>query len=296
LTRPDGSQDESLETILADFEGKAAELIRLVTKETYVLSLRDKETLTQYVALMFARTTARRGLSGKISAYIRNAYKELSTDPAWLQRQALLYERITGKPTSCEQISQATSRVLEKMARPQHVKNGFVQGLLQLAGGIFGELADKPWQIWESPESIQFITTDNPVITLKADTWGSFMPGWGLRTPGLITVFPISPKCCLIIGATGRYWRRATPRDVNGMNKGLVLCMDRWAYSAARSEDIEWLVNQTGGSLRYGENIFVPAWMNNASEHIKAKVAHATEHPVPGPIVKPPLSSGFGSH
>ena len=276
VTRADGSRDESMETILSTFEGRGAELLRFVGNEAYVLSPRDKEAFTGYVALIFARAAARRALTAKILSSIRQAYQELSTDPDWLHAQVVEYERFSGVLTSPEQISTATRKVLDKLARPESAGNGFVQGLLRIAQSIFALLADKPWQIWEAPESLQFVTSDNPVITIKADTWGSFLPGWGFNTPGVITVFPVSPRCCLLIGASGRYWRRATVRDVNGVNKGLVMCMDRWAYSAVRSDDIEWLVNHTGGSVRYGENAFVPGWMNNASEDIKAKVREAT--------------------
>jgi hypothetical protein len=269
-----------MEKILAALETKSAELLPLLNYETYVLSQRDEETLVGHVALTFARTNARRGLTAKILDQIRDAYKELAADPIWLEEQAQAFEGFSGVVTTPGEISAATGKVLEKLAKPEHANDGFVQGLLRLAEGIFRDLRGKPWQIWEAPEPMQFITTDNPVITLKADTWGAFTPGWGFRTPGVTTIFPISPSRCFVIGesvgAGRRYWRRATARDVNGVNKGLIACMDRWAYSAAFSQDIEWLVNNLGGSVTYGVNAFVPAWIDNASEHIKAGVREAT--------------------
>jgi len=275
-----GGRDESMEKILAALETKSAELLPLLNYETYVLSQRDEETLVGHVALTFARTNARRGLTAKILDQIRDAYKELAADPIWLEEQAQAFEGFSGVVTTPGEISAATGKVLEKLAKPEHANDGFVQGLLRLAEGIFRDLRGKPWQIWEAPEPMQFITTDNPVITLKADTWGAFTPGWGFRTPGVTTIFPISPSRCFVIGesvgAGRRYWRRATARDVNGVNKGLIACMDRWAYSAAFSQDIEWLVNNLGGSVTYGVNAFVPAWIDNASEHIKAGVREAT--------------------
>jgi len=276
VTKSDGSNDESMEEVLSVFEAIGAELLRRLNFETHVASLRDEETLVGYIALTFARTNARRDLTTKILDSIRNAYEELSVDPSWLRDQVVAYQRFSGVLTSPEEISKATERVVQKLAKPEQANCGFVQGLLRVAESIFRELQGKPWQIWEAPESAQFITTDNPVITLKLDTWGAFSPGWGFRTQGVIAAFPISPRCCVVvgesIGAGRRYWRRATLRDVNGINQALVMCLDRWAYSAARSEDIEWLVNHVGGSVRYGVNAFVPAWLSNASENIKAKV------------------------
>jgi len=300
VAKADGSRDESMETILATFDGKGAQLLRLVRNETYVMSSRDEETLIGYIALMFARTTARRSLGMRILGHIRDAYEELAADPAWLSEQAAAYELFSGVLTSPGEISAATGRVLAKLARPEHRNNGFVQGVLRIAEGIFTEIRGGPWQIWEAPGPTEFITTDNPVITLRAEALG-FSPGWGFRTPGVTTVFPIAPSCCLVIGAgvgpRRRYWRRATLQDVSGVNKGLVMCMERWAYSATRSEDIEWLVNHLGGSIRYGVNAFVPAWAKNASQHIKAKLRGVIRPHVPkiGPQAVQAGTSGINS-
>jgi len=210
-----------------------------------------------------------------ILGHIREAYKELASDPEWLQEQASAYEAFSGVATSLEGISTAASKVLAKLSKPEFVNNAFVQGLLQVADAIRADLKDKPWQIWEAPGQAQFVTTDNPLITLKREMQG-FLPGCGFGTPGVTSVFAISPSCCFVtgggIGPGRRYWRRATSKDVNSVNRALVMCMDRWAYSATPSEDIEWLVNRFGGIVKYGVNAFVPTWMNNASEHIKAKI------------------------
>jgi hypothetical protein len=279
IAKPDGSLDESMETVLANFDSRGARILRLIGYETFVASTRDVETLFRYIALTFARTNARRGLTAKILRYILNAYKELASDPAWLQEQARAFEQFSGLLTSPEEISAATRRVAEKLEKPEYVRSGFVEGLLLLAESLFGELQGRPWQIWETPEPTRFVTTDNPVITLKADVLAGFTPGWGFRTTGVTTFFTISPRCCVVIGnrlRVDRHWRRATAGDVNGVNKALVMCMDRWAYSDSRSDDTEWLVNQIGGSIRYGVNAFVPEWLNRASEIIKARVRDAT--------------------
>ncbi len=280
VTKADGSQDESMERTLSALEAKGASLLPLICYETYVLSEADKDALIGYIALIFARTSARRALTAKIFGQIRDAYRELAEDPIWLGEQVAAYGRFSGVFADTEEISAATVRVLEKLAKPGEVNNGFVQGLLRLAEGIFRDLNAKPWQIWEAPDGCEFITTDNPVITLKADTWGTFSAGWGFRTPGVTTIFPVSPDCSFVIGdgiGTGRrYWRRATVKDVDGVNRGLIACMARWTYSATNSQEVDRLVNHLGGTVSYGVNAFVPAWMSNAPEHIKARVRQVT--------------------
>ena len=278
VTRPDGTLDESMESALAAMDGAGARILHLIDYETFVASTRDVETLFRYVALTFVRTNARRGLTAKIINYMRDAYEELARDPAWIQEQVRAYEQFSGILTSAEEISIATRRVAERLARPEYTKNGFVQGLFRLAQSLFAELRGRPWQIWEAPGSTRFVTTDNPVITLKPDVLAGFSPGWGFRATGVTTFFTISPSCCVVIGnglRVDRHWRRATRGDVNGVNKGLIMCMDRWAYSDCRSDETEWLVNHVGGSIKYGVNAFVPEWLTNASESIKTRVRDA---------------------
>jgi hypothetical protein len=279
VRKNNGGCDESMEEILATLEEGGATLLPLLSCETYVMSSRDHESLIGYMALAFARASARRDLSKKMFGYIRDAYKELVVDEVWLREQVGAYEYFTGVLTSPEQISGAFKKVIQRMSDPEQANNGFVQGLLRLAEGIFTDLRSKPRQIWEASERSQFITTDNPVITLRADTRGAFSPGWGFRTPGATAVFPLSPRCCFVIGdgipVGSRYWRRATPRDVGSVNRALAMCMDRWAYAADRSSEIEQLVNRVGGSVRYGVNAFVPAWMRNAPNDIKEKIRNA---------------------
>ena len=276
VTLSDGQVDESVETILAGFDDKAATLLRLFAHETYVLSPKDKEAFTECLALIFARTTARRELTGKIARHIRDAYAELSSDPEWLQEQAKINEELSGKPTTLKEASRSVARVLTRISTPEYVRNSFIQGLFHLASGVYEELSGKSWQVWEAPERSEFVTTDNPIITLKPDTWGRFFPGWGLRSEGLKIAFPLSPIHCLLIGADGRHWRRVTPNDVNLINKALVLCMDRWTYSASYSEDIRVLVDSIGGTVRYGEQAFVPVWMNEAPTYFRARVRDMT--------------------
>jgi Protein of unknown function (DUF4238) len=290
ITLSDGRRDESLEGILARFEGRSMPALRSVGNETYVLSTPDREILARYIALVFARTTARRGLSGKILSDLRNTYKELSRNPEWLRKQVLLYSRLSGISVGSEQVLQAVEKVLERLAKPENTRSGFVEGVLGIAERISREIVNKHWQVWEAPDSTEFITSDNPVVTVTADNWGRFSPGWGFRTLGVVTMFPVSPACCLIIGSTGRYWRRATVRDVKGVNQALVMCMDRWAYSASYSEDLEWLVNHLGSSVRYGENAFVRNWNDN-SEYLRAKVIEVTDQAASKVVFQQPASS-----
>lgn len=273
----DGASDESVETLLAELEGPGAKLLPLISYETFFISPKDAEVIAAYVALLFTRTTARRKFSAKIFEDIRKAYKELTIDPGWLRDQAARYKHFSGADATPDEISNIFLKVLDRLAKPEHIRNIFVQGLLHLANEILTDLVGKPLQVWEAPELSPFITTDNPVITFSAAS-GRVSTGCGFRTPGFIAAFPVSPRCCVVIGEgiRGRPWRRATAAEVNYINRALVQCMDRWAYSRKFSAATRQMVDAVGGSLRYGVNIFMRDWMKNATEDIRAKVRSAT--------------------
>ena len=270
-----GRCDESLEDSLAGSHDCEISLIRNLTRETYVAGVRDSEKLAWYVAAMFARTTARQNGSARLQKEIHDAYKELTREAAWQEQQVAFIEQFgrSGTPAEIEKIA---AKVLEKFEKPEQVKNGFVQSVIPIAEGIFNLLVGKPWQIWEAPESNEFITTDNPVITFAPNGMGSFSDGCGFSTPGVITMLTISPQHCLVIGVAEPRWRRAQAQWVSELNKALVMNMDRFAYSAFRSDALAELVNQIGGCKRYFDDSFVPTWIGNRREYLKTKIAELT--------------------
>ena len=268
-TTKSGVVDESLEGHLASLEGEAVEPLRLISNQCYWLSLGDKKKLATYIGLMFSRAGARRTGTGKMWDEVRSAYEEASKDPTWALKQISRYEQLTGKSISQQDFSAAVARVLQRTGTPEERKNMFLLNLFRLADKISEDLIAKPWQIWDATSPSEFITTDNPVVTVQPDGRAAFSIGSGFANEGVVAMFPINPTCCLIIGNGGAHRRRVTAQAVQDVNKTLVMCMERWAYAKSSSADTQWLVDHAGGTLRYFENAFVPNWRGNNPEHLK---------------------------
>ena len=268
-TTKSGVADESLEEHLAKFEDEAVEPLRLMSNQCYWLRPGDKKKIAEYVGLMFSRASARRNGTGKMWDELRRTYEEASKDPGWVLKQISRYKQISGKLISQKEFLEAVARVLQKAGTPEEKKNMFLTNLLRLAEKISEDLIDKPWQIWDSTSPSEFITTDNPVVTVQPDGRAGFSIGAGFANKGVVTMFPINPTSCLIIGNRGADRRRATVQAVQDVNKTLVMCMERWSYAKSFSVDTQWLVDHAGTTLKYFENAFVPKWRGNDPEHLK---------------------------
>jgi hypothetical protein len=222
---------------------------------------------------MFSRASARRTASAGLWNEIRKAYKDASEIPDWSLKQIARYEQLVGHSISEAEFSEAVERVLQRTGTPEEAKNMFLLGLLRLADKIAADLAAKPWQIWDATSPSEFITTDNPVVTVRPDGRGSFSVGSGFANPGVIAMFPVDSTCCLVIGNYGPDRKRVTAQAVQDVNKTVVMCMERWAYAKSFSEDIQWLVVHAGGILKYSENAFVPSWKLNDPQYLSRLIS-----------------------
>jgi Protein of unknown function (DUF4238) len=117
-------------------------------------------------------------------------------------------------------------------------------------------LMGRPWQVWRAPESAEFITSDNPVITMLP-IGDQFAPGFGFNSSGVLVAFPLSPTSCLIIGRGGQESRQIDAKIVAQINELQLHSIFRNAYSRSRLQVVEGFVDQHAGDLKFGENAFL---------------------------------------
>jgi hypothetical protein len=120
-------------------------------------------------------------------------------------------------------------------------KNLFIGGAL-LVGQDFSEiLLDRQWQLLVSDSSRVFVTSDNPVISIRPD--GS-NPSWPIDLGDTVIVVPISPKQCLAFskgsgeGATLTLGRE----QIDRVNSNSILFAE-WIFSNLNSRTIQSAVD-----------------------------------------------------
>jgi hypothetical protein len=117
-------------------------------------------------------------------------------------------------------------------------------------------LLKRPWQVWEAPAHQQFVTSDNPVVTMLPIN-GDFAPGFGFNAEHLLVAFPLNWRSCLIVGRNQKSFRTADSHEVERANEIQIRCMLRNVYSHTKSAVVEGAVNEYGASSKFGENAFI---------------------------------------
>jgi len=108
------------------------------------------------------------------------------------------------------------------------------------------------------PDGVEFVTSDNPLVTFMPYGNGLLNPGHGFRKDGVVAAFPLAPNACLAMGVPGSESVVLDTEAVTRVNEVVVQLCDRFVYSKTFSEDIHNLVDELGGNKKYGESAFVP--------------------------------------
>ena len=116
-------------------------------------------------------------------------------------------------------------------------KNNVIRFMLEAAAKLEVGYFNNDWIIVEAPSGSAFITSDNPVANI----------GKGFLGPDSIRVFPINKNVSLVIGNSGtptQYRRRASKREVKGINDAIAERSDRYIIGS-NEQLLRSVVNRT---------------------------------------------------
>jgi hypothetical protein len=254
----DGTKDESFEIELAKIEERCDDALVCAKSELYDLSsLAHKNELALYVGLLFARSTSRRKASAGTLAKLQGPFAQLEFDEDYVHDTAAHFSEVNGETVTREQIREMIRRVAATFSQKEMTGNAFIKDLLFHAEMVKAELVSKTWQVLKAPAGIEFVTSDNPVITflkLREDLWH---PGHGFRTPGVVVAFPLAPNACLTMGWEGREFQEVDAAAVTRINEMIVSCCDRFVYSKTFNNQVQAMVNVFAHTSVPNETAFI---------------------------------------
>ncbi len=249
----------SLEKALSKMEGIIGPIFRKLQHEQYFVTESEKGELAQFVGLMFFRGPSGRQCIDKLSGLaMKEIAKEMAQDETGFNER---YKRAFGsnKPAmSAEQMREAFLKgdfEIEQRSAGHNLK------LMLLFAADLGELfASCNWQILRAPADQLFLTTDNPIASVRPDGLGHATLGVGFALPGTEVLFPLNARSCLRMkrGITDGVLQ-LTPQRVRLRNKTFMACARRFAYAPERSLSLKRLFDRVGCQLSYLENAFVPS-------------------------------------
>ena len=197
LKRPDPTTDKDMvDTLMGMSETKAAPILqRLLTAPKLALSGEEKAHLSSFVGLLGSRTPFIRESIASIDLAIRDRdIKKMVRDKSEVQKIIELHP-----DTPPEEIELACNAFLEggihlDFTRGGETEDFLLGGQLQFSQILEDVLQDKYWNLIETNNSLSFLTSDNPVVTMPTpyhtrDTSLGYADG--------DILLPISPKRAL---------------------------------------------------------------------------------------------------
>ncbi len=286
--KPDGTLQESLETRLANLENECNDVLSCAKSELFNWhSYSHRKTIAFYASLLFQRATQSRNVSVQQWDYIQKGFAEAIADDKYVDDLALHYSAKVNQPVTRQEMRGYLQELSERMQKPSGAKNVFLEKLLWNSEFIKNVLLEKPWQVWKAPIGVEFVTSDNPLISFVRVGDGELNPGWGFRQPGVVAAFPVAPTTCLAMGVRGPESVTLDAADVMKVNELVIRLCDRFVYSRTRSEEIRKTVDVCAGAAKYGVTAFMPSGiqMPSVREFIRHYLGLAPE------VSKPVIAS-----
>jgi len=210
IERPDGSQDDRLEELLARIEDVVAEATRGPISRKEIVSRDQFDAVNMFFSSMIFRVPA-------MQASLRSSIEAR----ARIERETMLSH---GRPVPPDNV--------------QLVRNGPVYATLDSLFVIQPELDQMTHTLLVAPDGEHFVTSDRPAV-LHADIGPA-----GLANRLCEATLPLSPKVLLLLWWGDREKSGYCPADADmvlTMNRRTVAHCDQWFINSSRSFDLRWL-------------------------------------------------------
>jgi len=253
-----GRLNEVLEYQLASLENRANDVLVMAPHETFVWSNGYRKIMADYVGLLYARTKTRRNATAWISGRVSQDLLRLVNDEHFMSELADEYSKVFNERVDVSILTNSLKAAAHEVVTPDDQRKFFLSELLYIAKWLSEEiLLRRPWQVWKAPEGEQFITSDNPVVTMFPID-GDFAPGFGFNARGVLIACPLNWRSCLVIGvADNKSFKEVNTETLDRVNEIQVRCMFQKVYSHDRSSQVETAVREYGATTKFGENAFI---------------------------------------
>ncbi len=198
ITDTEGNKDFSIEKSFSEVESATGPIISKVIKQE-TITLKEKAQLSLFIALLENRTVLALEENNKTSSEILT----------WAKNMRLYngdFDHIIEK-MGCSR-EEAIEKI--KNAKVSFNKATNLTTLIDIANTIAQNYSMMEWRMFYAKNS-NFLTSDNPLFLLPEKIDNNY--GYGILTPGVNKIIPISSKTLLCIGDIGII-------AVHGLNMG----------------------------------------------------------------------------
>jgi len=223
------------------------------------------------------RATQQRSHSDRNWQKIVEDIRQAANDPDYIRQFALDLTYKRGVPVTEEILRDNLTNFVEDATLPKSARNSFVSDLLEhVERGAQQLLNKRPWRILRPPEGMEFVTSDNPLVTFVPLGHGVLHPGYGFNKEYSDAA---APNACLLMGHAWNVPKLLDKAALDHLNDALISVSDRYVYSKTLSSEIQERVDKYGGTSRYGVNAFMPLGIKipAARQFLRARFGLETE-------------------
>jgi hypothetical protein len=252
-------QPMAAEQAIAEAECRIAPTVRKIGNPSFVPTPEHQDDLLIFVALTFVRVPAylnfieaQRNKWTKELA-IRTAKDKAGFGETWASFRKN-YQTDEDEETTRQFILRG-EYVISQKNRDEVIGQMF-RSMQTVANTLFRDFG---CEVWEAPVGHHFLTSDNPVLTLRAqDGGGSATFGVGFGRPHTEVVMPLNKRCCLHL-ARNVSWRRLKigVDQCEHVNRAVMGAATELAFGPIGTRRQGRLFDQFGCKMKYGENAFV---------------------------------------
>lgn len=229
---PGGRRDRRIETkLLGPVDSTAAQAIRQLSVRQRWRADQWKAHMSSFTALQILRSPAFRNIAIDSRRQLGESFLRIGfTDVDRARSLMRRYCEDTGAGLGEITAELMVESVINGRLTVDVTERPFLEQILRQLKPLAQMFASRSWLIIESCAGTGFITCDHPVTVVP--TGDSEMTGPGV--PGSVTLFPLSRRFCLRIGAPGSGidQRIAGKSDVRVINQNIVISSERFVLCA----------------------------------------------------------------
>ena len=259
-------QDESgtqktVEEKFAEIESEIAPVFTKLDDRRYFFSPEEKESMAIFLALMFTRVPMGRDFIDRLYASVtREQVLKVAQDESNFNTVYESYCRDEERSPSRAEMEKIRKFALSgKYQVTQESRGWNIAKIFQVALTTAPLLLQLNWRVLHSDSENTFVTSDNPLFTIRREDPAYAVLGCGFGMPGVEAYFPFGPRSCLRMTKLQEEGTALIPgRKVRFINKALMPCARRFLYAQEKSDKLADLFTKNGCKLVYGVNAFAP--------------------------------------
>ena len=115
----------------------------------------------------------------------------------------------------------------------------------------------KIWHTLHAAPGLDFVTSDNPVFSVKLDQQGAAYPGYGFAHDDVTIMLPLSPKFLFVASPPSLVWEKSLDEpSTRTINRIIIACADRAVFARHKITGLQELVDNDLNSIIYGQNAY----------------------------------------